>query len=120
MVDAMGLALRTGGLHPNVRHRELSLCAKICRISTMQSTLLMGVSGTAVGLRCWSFLQHRWQMTPVCIEIPFLRLCTCKISRCAAALCDASEEVANLKLLVKVPLAQRNTRMLFSLPKTGP
>ncbi len=54
MVDAMGLALRTGGLQPNVRQRELSLCARICRISTMQSTLL-GASGA--GLRCWSSLQ---------------------------------------------------------------
>ena len=39
MVDAMGLALRTGGLQPKVRQRELSLCARICRISTIQSTV---------------------------------------------------------------------------------
>ena len=54
IVDAMGLALRTGGLQPNVRQRELSLCARICLISTIQSTLL-GTSGA--DFRCWSSLQ---------------------------------------------------------------
>lgn len=42
-VDARGFPQRIGGLQPKVRHRELSRCAKICRISVMHS------AGAAVG-----------------------------------------------------------------------